>query len=574
MHRGIAASPGIVIGKAFVLSQEDFCVKKRKVPDDEIEQEITRFQEALNITKQELISIRDKVNSRLGTKHASIFEAYLLVLEDPMLVGETIDRVKKEKINIEYAFNQTIAKFVNVFTTMGDEYLRERGRDIQDLGKRVLHILLGEKKQILTNLKQEAIIVANDLTPSDTVQMREEKILGFITNMGGKTSHTAIMAQSLGIPAIVGLKDITTKIQSGDRIILDGYEGIVVINPTQATLEEYEKRNKKYQEIQKQLHKLRDLPAVTMDGREVELAANIEIPDEVEMVQRQGAKGIGLFRTEFIFLNRSDLPSEEEQTRIYRGIAKKIAPYPVIMRTVDLGGDKFIEQLGTSAETNPFLGLRAIRLCLKYPEMFKTQLRAILQASTSGNLKIMYPMISTVEEVRKANHILEQVKEDLKREHIDFDPHIEVGAMIETPSAALTADVIAKEVDFMSIGTNDLIQYSLAVDRGNEKVAYLYEPLHPAILRQIKHITEAGHREGKWVGMCGEMAGEPELTLILLGMGLDEFSMGSGAIPKVKKIIRGSTMNQAKEMVNTILELPTVEAIRKFIKQNKVDIGE
>ncbi len=574
MQRGIAASPGIVIGKALVLSQEDFCIKKRRLLEEEVEEEIARFQEALNITKQELITIRDKVNTRLGTKHASIFEAYLLVLEDPMLVGETMEKVRKEKINIEYAFSQTIAKFVHVFTTMGDEYLRERGHDIQDLGKRVLHILLGEKRQILTHLKEDVIIVANDLTPSDTVQMREEKILGFITNMGGKTSHTAIMAQSLGIPAVVGLKDITAKVQNGDQIILDGYEGFVIVNPSDEILEEYEKRNKKYQEIQRQLNKLKDLPAVTQDGREVELVANIEIPDEVELALRQGAKGIGLFRTEFIFLNRADLPGEEEQTKVYRNMAKKMAPYAVIIRTLDLGGDKLTEQLGTTVETNPFLGLRAIRLCLKHPDLFKTQLRAILQASTSGNLKIMYPMISTVEEVIKANRILEQVKEELKKEHIDFNPNIEVGAMIETPSAALTADVIAKEVDFMSIGTNDLIQYTIAVDRGNEKVAYLYEPMHPSILRQIKHVIEAGHREGKWVGLCGEMASEPELTLILLGMGLDEFSMGSASIPKIKKMVRESTMNQAKEMVNTILELPTVDAIKKFLKQNKILVEE
>ena len=405
MQRGIAASPGIVIGKALVLSQEDFCIKKRRLLEEEVEEEIARFQEALNITKQELITIRDKVNTRLGTKHASIFEAYLLVLEDPMLVGETMEKVRKEKINIEYAFSQTIAKFVHVFTTMGDEYLRERGHDIQDLGKRVLHILLGEKRQILTHLKEDVIIVANDLTPSDTVQMREEKILGFITNMGGKTSHTAIMAQSLGIPAVVGLKDITAKVQNGDQIILDGYEGFVIVNPSDEILEEYEKRNKKYQEIQRQLNKLKDLPAVTQDGREVELVANIEIPDEVELALRQGAKGIGLFRTEFIFLNRADLPGEEEQTKVYRNMAKKMAPYAVIIRTLDLGGDKLTEQLGTTVETNPFLGLRAIRLCLKHPDLFKTQLRAILQASTSGNLKIMYPMISTVEEVIKANRI-------------------------------------------------------------------------------------------------------------------------------------------------------------------------
>ncbi|MDD5491599.1 MAG: phosphoenolpyruvate--protein phosphotransferase [bacterium] len=574
MHRGIAASPGIVIGQALILSQEDFCIKKRKLQDDEVENEIVRFQEALNSTKLELIAIRDKVNGRLGTKHASIFEAYLLVLDDPMLVKETIDKVRKEKMNVEYVFSQTISKFVHVFTTMGDEYLRERGRDIQDLGKRVLHNLLGEKKQDLAMLKSEVIVVANDLTPSDTVQMREEKILGFITNMGGKTSHTAIMAQSLGIPAIVGLKDITSKIQNGDEIILDGYEGIVIINPTKSVLEEYEKRNKKYIEIKKQLNKLKELPAVTQDGREVQLLANIEIPDEVELALEYGATGIGLFRTEFIFLNRTDLPSEEEQTRIYRNIAKKIAPHSVVLRTLDLGGDKLTDQLGTTIETNPFLGLRGIRLCLKFPDLFRAQLRAILQASTSGKLKIMYPMISTVEEVRKANHILEQIKEELKKEHIDFDPDIEVGAMIETPSAALTADVIAKEVDFLSIGTNDLIQYTIAVDRGNEKVAYLYEPLHPAILRQIKYIIEAGHREGKQVGMCGEMAGEPELSQILLGMGLDEFSMGSSAVPKVKKIIRESTMNHSKELVNKILDLPTVEAIRKLIKQNHIEDEE
>ncbi len=570
MHRGIAASPGIVIGKALILSQEDYCIKMRKLEDKEVEQEIIRFQEALNSTKQELIAIRDKVNERLGNKHATIFEAYLLVLDDPMLVKETIDKIRKERVNVEYVFSQTISKFVHVFTTMGDEYLRERGRDIQDLGKRVLHNLLGEKKQSLSQLKEEVIIIANDLTPSDTVQMREEKILGFITNMGGKTSHTAIMAQSLGIPAIVGLKDITSKVQNGDEIILDGYEGLVIINPVRSVLEEYEKRNKKYIEIKKQLQKLKDLPALTIDGREVHLSANIEIPDEVELALESGATGIGLFRTEFIYLNRTDLPDEEEQTRIYRNIAKKMAPHSVILRTLDLGGDKLSEQLGTHTETNPFLGLRGIRLCLKYQDMFRAQLRAILQASTSGKLKIMYPMISTVEEIKKANHILDQVKDELKKEHIDFDTDIEVGAMIETPSAALTADVIAREVDFLSIGSNDLIQYTMAVDRGNENVAYLYEPMHPSILRQIKYVIEAGHREGKLVGMCGEMAGEPELVLILLGMGLDEFSMGSASIPKIKKIIRESTMNQAKEIVNKILDLPTVEAIKKLIKQNHI----
>lgn len=570
MHKGIAASPGIVIGKAFVLSQEDFCIKKRKVTDADIDHEIVRFEDGLNATKQDLLNIRDKVHRQLGTKHASIFEAYLLVLDDPMLVRETIERVRKEKVNIEYAFSQTIAKFVHVFTAMGDEYLRERGHDISDLGKRVLRNLLGESRQSLAQLREEVIVVANDLTPSDTVQMREEKVLGFATNMGGKTSHTAIMAQSLGIPAIVGLKDITSKVQNHDQLIIDGYEGLIFINPTKTILDDYERRNKKYQEIRKQLYKLKDLPAMTLDGREVELVANIEIPDEVEMALKQGAKGIGLFRTEFLYLNRTDLPSEEEQTRIYRHIAKKMAPHYVVMRTLDLGGDKFSVQLGTTEETNPFLGLRAIRFCLKYPEVFKTQLRAILRASTNGKLKIMYPMISTVEEIRKANHILGQVKEELKREHIDFDRHLEVGVMIETPSAALTCDVIAKEVDFLSIGTNDLIQYTIAVDRGNEKVAYLYEPLHPAILRQIKHVIEAGHREGKWVGMCGEMAGEPELALILLGLGLDEFSMGSASIPEVKKIIRESTMNEAKEYVNKILELPTVEHIKKFIRLHRV----
>ena len=567
MLKGIAASPGIVIGRAFLLEEEEFYISKRTIEPADIKQEIIRFRKALAETKEEMDGIRQRVLKQLGKRHVRLFDAYLLILDDPILRNDVIRMVMEQRVNAEYALQMVIDKITKTFNIIDDGYLRDRSMDILDVGKRVLKHLLGRERQELASLPSPVIVVAHNLTPADTIAMRKENVIGFATDIGGRTSHTAIMAQSLEIPAVVGLKNITKKVTPGDTIIVDGIEGIVIIDPDSLTVENYERQKIKFTDAEEALKKLTDLPAVTADEHTVELQANIEVPEEIPSVHAHGATGIGLFRTEYIYLNRVDLPSEEEQYQQYVSVARKMIPYPVVIRTMDLGADRFVGEFGISSERNPFMGLRAIRLCFRYPDVFKTQLRAILRASVEGNLKIMYPMICCVEELRHANELLEEVKNELREEKNPFNENMEVGVMIETPSSALIADILAREAGFLSIGTNDLIQYTLAVDRVNENVTHLYKPLHLSILRLVKRVIDAGHKEGKRVGMCGEMAADPSFTKILLGMGLDEFSMSPLSIPKIKKIIRSTNLTRARELANEVLATREQEEVSKIIER-------
>ena len=564
--KGIPAAPGLVVGKAFCLGSEDLEVAKRSIPESKIPKEIARFEDALIKTHKEIVDIQKRISEEMGVRHAQIFNAHLLVLEDRTLIEGVISRLEKEKLCVEYVFLQVLKKYIKTFSHIDDPYLRERLSDIEDVGKRILRNLRGIRREILSKLKEKLIIVAYDLSPSDTASMRKEKVIGFITDIGGKTSHTAIMAKALEIPAVVGLEEATARVKTGDMIIVDGTKGEVLLNPDRATLNKYRQQSEKLVRQESLLVKLKDLSAETRDGHEVQLAANIELPDELNSVIAHGARGIGLYRTEYFYMNRMDLPSEDEHFEAYKKVSQQVKPHPVIIRTLDLGGDKFLSQLDIPQEMNPYLGWRAIRFCLARPEIFKVQLRAILRASAYGKLKLMYPMISGIEELRQANKMLEQVKEELRKKRIAFDQDIEVGAMIEIPSAALTCDILAKEADFFSIGTNDLIQYSIAVDRVNEKIAYLYEPTHPAVLRLIKNIIDSGHKEKIWVGMCGEMASEPAFALILLGLELDEFSVSPAAVPVIKRVIRSVTLQQAKDVVDKALTLTTGKQVEEFSK--------
>lgn len=562
---GIPASPGVAIGRAFLLDSEEFPTPKRPIAPSQIPGEIARFEEALIQTRKEILDIQTKVSKELGAEHGEIFNAHLMLLEDRVLIEEVIQQLKAESVAVERIFAEVLKRYVKAFSKVEDEYLRERTSDLEDVGRRILRNLTGLKRHSLTQLTEPVVVVARDLSPSDTATMDRKHAIGFITDIGGRTSHTAIMAKSLEIPAVVGLRSATGQIRPDDLVVIDGGSGVVIVNPDETLLKHYEGLKRRLETIEEALQKVKDLPAETPDGRRVSLLANIELPDEIHSVIAHGAEGIGLYRTEFFYLNRTDLPTEEEQFTAYRYVAQSISPHPVIIRTIDLGGDKFVSQLKVPQEMNPFLGWRAIRFCLARPDLFKVQLRAILRASVFGKIKLMYPMISGVEEVEQANRILQEARQELAQEKKPFDPGLEVGAMIEVPSAAVTVDLLAKHVRFFSIGTNDLIQYSLAVDRVNEKIAYLYEPAHPAVLRLIRQIIEVAHQHEIWVGMCGEMAGEPALALLLLGMGLDSFSTSPVNVPRIKQVIRSVPTFRAKEVVKGALRLSTGKEIENYL---------
>ncbi|MFH1879149.1 MAG: phosphoenolpyruvate--protein phosphotransferase [Candidatus Omnitrophota bacterium] len=565
--KGIPAAPGVVIGKAHVYGTEDVTPQERRISTAEIETEAARFKDALRQTKKEILAIEKKISSEMGLEHGSIFRAHLLVLEDSVLVQEVISRLQKKKKNIEIVFAEVLNKYICVLSEAKDEYLRDRVSDIADVGKRILRNLAGVEEKSMEGLHEKSIVIAYDLSPSDTAMMHKGRVVGFATDIGGRTSHTAIMAKSLEIPAVVGLETITDIVKNGDPLILDGTHGVVIVNPTKRFLQKYQKEKKKIESLERELVELKSLPSKTVDGKKVIVAGNIELPEDVASVISHGAEGIGLYRTEYFYMNRKDLPSEEEQFNAYKSVAHRIKPNCVIIRTLDLGGDKFLSQLDVPREMNPFLGWRAIRFCLASPDIFKTQLRAILRASVYGNLKLMYPMISGISEFRQANALLEEVKDELRKGSVPFKEDIPVGAMIEVPSAAITSHILAKEAAFFSIGTNDLIQYSLAVDRVNEKIAYLYEPTHPAVLTLIKQVIDNGHRENIPVGLCGEMAGDISLTMILLGLGLDEFSTSPIAVPEIKKVIRSITFSDANAIAEKALTFSTGKKIQEYARK-------
>jgi phosphotransferase system enzyme I (PtsI) len=568
--QGIGASPGIVIGKAYVVDTSDVTVKKQKITEQQVEREVDRLRAALARTKEELFELKRKVSSEVGERQAAIFNAHLMFLDDPTLLVETSEHIRREKHNAAWVVHQFVERYVALFEAAQDPHMRDRYVDIRDVGKRLIRHLEGNVLHQLQGLEEGVVVVARELGPSDTAQMDTQKVRGFVTDVGGRTSHTAIMARTLELPAVVGLEIASKKVKTGDIVIVDGTDGMLVVNPDKEQLAHYRKRRRQILAQEQALTRLRKLPAQTTDGVKITLAANIELPEESRQAMARGAEGVGLFRTEFLFLNRNNLPTEDEQFEAYRLACKICAPHPVVIRTLDLGGDKFLSHLDLAQEMNPFLGLRAIRLCLAHPYIFKVQLRAILRASHFGKLKIMFPLVSGLEELRQAQALVREVKQDLQKRGIPFDNKVEMGAMIEVPSAAITADLLAKEVDFFSVGTNDLIQYTMAVDRANERIAYLYDPLHPAILRTIKMVIDAAHKEKIWVGLCGEMAGDPFFTLILLGMGLDEFSTSAISIPEVKAMIRSVDFKEAEAVARDVLGFSTSAEIRDYLSKSVV----
>ncbi|WEA45637.1 phosphoenolpyruvate--protein phosphotransferase [Priestia aryabhattai] len=562
--QGIAASSGIAIAKAFRLENPELTVEKKSVT--EVEAEVARLEAALEKSKSELEIIREHARKELGDDKAEIFEAHLLVLSDPELINPIKDKITNENVNAEHALDEVAAMFINMFESMDNEYMKERAADIRDVTKRVLAHLLGVNVSNPSLISEEVVIIAEDLTPSDTAQLNRKFVKGFTTDIGGRTSHSAIMARSMEIPAVVGTKTVMEEIQNGVLVIVDGLDGEVIVDPSEETVKAYEKKAAEYAEQKAEWAKLVNEKTVSADDHHVELAANIGTPEDVKGVLENGGEGVGLYRTEFLYMGREELPTEEEQFTSYKTVLERMEGKPVVVRTLDIGGDKELPYLNLPKEMNPFLGFRAIRLCLEMQDMFRTQLRALLRASVYGNLKIMFPMIATVDEFRQAKAILLEEKAKLQQEGVQVSEDIEVGMMVEIPSSAVIADLFAKEVDFFSIGTNDLIQYTLAADRMNERVSYLYQPYNPAILRLVNMVIKAAHKEGKWVGMCGEMAGDEIAIPILLGLGLDEFSMSATSILKARSQIRQLSKADIEPHLDTILSMSSTEEVIEFVK--------
>ncbi len=561
MYKGIPASEGIAIGKVLLMKKEEPDVSKKNISPEEVEKEKNRLQEALEKSKEQIQKIQASASDVLK----EILDAHLLILEDVEMIGTIEHKVEHELQDVVSATNDTVEFFADIMASMDDEYMKERAADIRDLGYRILMNLLGKEILSLDTIEESVILVAHDITPSDTAQMNREKVLGFLANIGGKTSHSAIMARTLEIPALLGMSNITEILKNGDFVCFDGEEGVLHVNPDEETLTIFRKRQEAQSQKKKLLQEYKDKKSLTKDGHQVELASNIGNPKDAESADKNGAEGVGLYRTEFLYMDRENLPSEEEQYEAYKSVLETMGERGVVIRTLDIGGDKKLPYLPLPEEMNPFLGYRAVRICLDQKDLFKTQLRALLRASVHGNLKIMYPMISSLEEVRAANAVLEECKKELKQEGIAY-AKFEVGIMIEIPSAAVCADLIAPEVDFFSIGTNDLIQYTCAVDRMNEKISYLYNAFHPAVLRLIKQVIDAAHNNNIWCGMCGETAGNKYLIPIYLGLGLDEFSMSAGSMLKARKQIAELSLEDAKNIVEKVWTMKTSEEIESYMK--------
>lgn len=563
--KGIAASDGIAIAKAYLLVEPDLSYEKTEVTD--VESEVKRFESALEVSRTELSMIREKAAKDLGEDKAQIFDAHLLVLNDPELTGPIEESIKNSKTNAETALQETTDMFIGMFESMDNEYMRERAADIKDVRKRVLSHLLGVTIPNPALIDEEVVVVAADLTPSDTAQLNRNFVKGFVTDIGGRTSHSAIMARSLEIPAVVGTKEVTASVAKNDIVIIDGLEGNVIIHPTEEQIAHYEKIKSDFALQQAEWDKLKNEKTVSKDGVHVELAANIGTPNDLEGVISNGGEAVGLYRTEFLYMGRDNFPTEEEQFEAYKAVVSGMDGKSVVVRTLDIGGDKTLPYLELPEEMNPFLGFRAIRLCFANEELFRTQLRALLRASVYGNLKIMFPMIATVNEFRQARDILLDEKAKLKATGTEVSDSIELGIMIEIPAAAVLADQFAKEVDFFSIGTNDLIQYTMAADRMNERVSYLYQPYNPSILRLVKMVIDASHKEGKWTGMCGEMAGDQTAVPLLLGLGLDEFSMSASSILKSRSLIKRLDQSEMVKLAEEALNKSTAEEVVELVEK-------
>jgi phosphotransferase system enzyme I (PtsI) len=567
VFRGIGVSPGIAIGRALVIEARRPRAKREVLEPTRVPAEVVRLRKALDDARHQILEVQGRIAKEVGAQYGRIFDAHLLILEDRLLAEEAIAYLQSHCVNAEYAVQEVLEPIRQAFSRVEDGYLRERRSDVDDVGDRVLRNLLGQRPTIHVERPGETILFAHDLTPSDTATLQRDAILGVATETGGRTSHSAIMARSLEIPAVLGIENICTHAKNQDVVILDGLEGLVILTPDREILGHYHARKQHLEYVGRALHKLGSLPAETQDGYRVRVTANIEFPAELPQAKAHGAEGIGLYRSEFLYLNRPDLPAEEEHFAVYRAVAAEMQPRPTIIRTLDFGGDKLASAIHLATEENPSLGLRAIRLCLHRPDLFRAQLRAILRASAFGPLRIMYPMISGVAEVRAANALLAEVKAELAAAGVQFSHEIQVGAMIEIPSAAVIADLLAREVDFFSVGTNDLIQYALAIDRINEQVAYLYEPLHPAVLRMLRTVVSAAHNEGIWVSMCGEMAGDPVYSLLLVGLGFDELSMTPASIPLVKRMIRSITYGQAASLAHRLFGCVTAQEVETLLRQ-------